>query len=215
MTSITRNSIRSAILLAIFALIGTSLLSFTHDQTRDKILSNERNAILYSLHNIISPDTHDNDLFTDTIIVTDASLLGTPDPITVYRARKQGQPVAAVFSSIAPDGYNGVIKLLVGIDYSGVVTGVRVVTHRETPGLGDAIESERSNWILGFAGKSLNKPAVDKWKVKKDSGIFDQFTGATITPRAIVKAVKNTLLYYQAHQQEIFAVKPTMTEQKP
>ena len=213
MTNITSNSIRSGILLALFALIGTGLLSFTHDATRDRIASNERDGLLNNLHKIIDPDTHDNDLFTDTITVTDAILLGTPDPVTVYRARKQGQAIAAVFSSIAPNGYNGTIKLLIGINHSGVLAGVRVVTHKETPGLGDAIESQRSDWILGFTGKSLSKPTPDNWKVKKDGGVFDQFTGATITPRAIVKAIKNTLLYYQTHQQDVFAASPNTAGQ--
>ena len=205
MTALTNNSIRSGILLALFALIGTALLSFTHETTRDQIVANERNELLKSLHKIINPNMHDNDLYTDVITVTDKKLLGTNDPVTVYRARMQGKNIAAVFSSIAPNGYNGTIKLLVGVSRHGTLTGVRVVSHKETPGLGDAIEAERSSWILGFNQKSLITPDTKNWKVKKDGGDFDQFTGATITPRAIVKAVKNTLLYYKAHQQELFA----------
>jgi len=213
MTNITNNSIRSGILLALFALIGTGLLSFAFESTRDRIAANERDALLHSLHTIVDPLSHDNDLFTDTIMVTDANLLGTSSPVTVYRARKQGRAVAAVFSSIAPNGYNGAIKLLIGINFNGVLTGVRVVIHKETPGLGDAIESERSDWILDFASKSLANPSPENWKVKKDGGVFDQFTGATITPRAIVKAVKNTLLYYQTHQQDVFAISSTLMDQ--
>jgi len=206
MTNVTSNSIRSGILLGLFALVGTGLLSITFEATRDRISANERDALLSGLHKIVEPGTHDNDLFTDTIEVSDEQLLGSDTPVTVYRARKQGQPVAAVFSSVAPDGYNGVIKLLVGVSFDGTLTGVRVVTHKETPGLGDAIEAERTDWVLGFKGKSLVTPSIDKWKVKKDGGVFDQFTGATITPRAIVKAVRNTLLYYKAHQQVVFVI---------
>ncbi|NOY65802.1 MAG: electron transport complex subunit RsxG [Gammaproteobacteria bacterium] len=211
MKNLSKNSIRSGILLAFFALIGTGLLSFTHEMTRDKIIAVEREALQKSLHKIINPDMHDNELYTDTITVTDRALLGSKEPVTVYRARMQGKNVAVVFSSIAPDGYNGTIKLLVGILKNGTLSGVRIVTHRETPGLGDAIEAERSDWILGFNEKSLTKPDISKWKVKKDGGAFDQFTGATITPRAIVKAVKNTLLYYQTHQQEVFTATTVQT----
>jgi len=205
MATLTNNSIRSGILLALFALIGTALLSFTHDSTRDRIASNERDALLKNLHKIINPNMHDNDLYTDNITVTNEKLLGTSDPVTVYRARMRGKNIAAVFSSIAPNGYSGTIKLLVGISRNGTLTGVRVVSHKETPGLGDAIEVERSNWILSFDQKSLINPDIKNWRVKKDGGDFDQFTGATITPRAIVKAVKNTLVYYKNHQQEVFA----------
>jgi electron transport complex protein RnfG len=113
--------------------------------------------------------------------------------------------VAAVLASIAPDGYAGTIKLLVGINYDGSIAGVRVVSHKETPGLGDAIEAERSDWILGFNGHSLREPGEERWKVKKDGGIFDQFSGATITPRAIVAAVHNTLSYYQNNREALFA----------
>jgi len=119
-----------------------------------------------------------------------------------------GWPVAAVFAPVAPDGYNGNIRLLVAVRLDGTLAGVRVLAHRETPGLGDNIEAERSDWILGFSGKSLQDPKADSWKVQRDGGVFDQFTGATITPRAVVKAVKNTLLYYQEHGQKLFEQHP-------
>ena len=205
MKSTRENMIRAAILLSLFAFIGTAVLSFTHETTKDRIAQNERDALLRSLHNIIKPDMHDNDIFNDTIQVSDSELLGTDEPIEVYIARKDGKPVSAVFASIAPNGYNGRIKLLVGVDLDVKLTGVRVISHIETPGLGDAIEEQRSDWILGFTEKSLLNPAENQWKVKKDGGYFDQFTGATITPRAIVKAVRNTLLYFRTHKQTLFA----------
>ncbi len=207
MTTIRKNMIRSALLLSLFALVGTGLLSLTYEATHERIAQNERDELIRNLHKIISPDKHDNDIFHDTIEIQHPYLLGTEKPVTVYRARKNGVPVTAVFSSIAPNGYNGTIKLLIGIDTKGQLTGVRVIAHRETPGLGDAIEAERSDWILGFKGKSLLKPAEKDWKVKKDGGFFDQFTGATITPRAIVKAVKNTLLYYKLNKHLIYSTK--------
>jgi len=207
MSELSNNTIRSGILLALFALVGTSLLSYTNEVTRERIIDNERNALLKSLHSVVPADSHDNDIYHDTISVIDASLAVKNEPVTIYRATKNGQPVTAVFSSIAPDGYNGKIKLLVAVNVSGELSGVRVISHRETPGLGDAIDAERSNWIFWFNGKSLQQPAEKDWRVKKDGGIIDQFTGATVTPRAVVKAIKNTLIYYRNHKQAVF--KPT------
>jgi electron transport complex protein RnfG len=193
-----------ALILGLFAVAGTGLVALTHDGTAERIAENERQSLLRSLHQIISPDAHDNDIYNDTIAVIDP-LLGTNQPVMVYRARLGKLPVAAVLASIAPDGYAGTIKLLVGINYDGSIAGVRVVSHKETPGLGDAIEAERSDWILGFNGHSLREPGEERWKVKKDGGIFDQFSGATITPRAIVAAVRNTLRYYQNNREALFA----------
>jgi electron transport complex protein RnfG len=132
-------------------------------------------------------------------------MLGTDEAVTVYRARREGKPIALVMAPVAPDGYSGAIKLLIGIGYDGTLTGVRVSAHHETPGLGDAIDEERSDWIFGFDGKSLDNPPLDRWRVKRDGGAFDQLTGATITPRAIVKAVKKSLLYYREHRADLFA----------
>ena len=207
--SLVRNMIISALLLGIFAVLGTAIVSFTYDVTADTIAGNERDYLLKNLHVIISPSQHDNDLYTDTIQVTDADLLGSKQPVTVYRARREGRPVAAVLTPIAPDGYGGGIRLLVGIYADGSLAGVRVLKHQETPGLGDRIEADRSDWILGFTGKTLDNPGPEGWAVKKDGGQFDQFTGATITPRAVVKAVHKALLYFQAHREQLFAPQET------
>ena len=200
-----RNMVIGAMILGLFSVVGTGLVALTYEGTIDRIAENERQALLRSLHQIISPDEHDNDVYADLITVHDKGLLGSKNGVNIYRARQGGLPVAAVINSSAPDGYNGTIKLLVGIYYDGTLAGVRVINHRETPGLGDGIEAERSDWILGFNGRSLIKPDSDGWKVKKDGGQFDQFTGATITPRAVVKAVYNTLRYYQLHREAIFS----------
>lgn len=199
-----RNMSFSALILGLFAVIGTALVGLTYEGTKDRIAANERAALLRSLHAIVQPERHDNDIFTDVIQVTDPELLGSREPASVFRARKQGDPVAAVLSVVAPDGYGGPIKLLVGINYDGTLAGVRVVNHHETPGLGDGIEETRSNWILGFAGKSLGNPPKDKWQVKRDGGVFDQFTGATITPRAVVNAVRKALIYFASHRDALF-----------
>ena len=197
-------------LLAIFAVAGTGLVAFTHQATADRIAANERNALLSSLHQMIPPDTIDNDIVNDTTVVSDHEHLGS-DETLVYLGRKQGEPVAAVFTSVVPDGYSGPIKLLVAVKEDGSLGGVRVVSHKETPGLGDKIEVEKDDWIFSFDGKSLGDPAIDKWKVKRDGGVFDQFTGATITPRSIVKAVKKTLIFYRDHGDRLFAEQPEAT----
>ena len=181
------------------------MLALTYSGTRERIAQNERAFTLRSLNEIVDIRRYDNDLFTDVVLVTDRDYLGSKEPVPVYRARKHGQAVAAIIASRAPDGYNGTIKLLVGINLDGSLTGVRITSHRETPGLGDGIELERSNWVLDFDGHGLGQPQIEGWQVRRDGGDFDQFTGATITPRAVVKAVKNTLLYFEAHKGDLFS----------
>jgi electron transport complex protein RnfG len=194
----------SGFLLALFAAVGTAGVAFVHDNALPHINAAQKTQLLGTLHQFIPPETHDNDMFSDTIEVHDSELLGTSDAITVYRARKNDEPVAVVLTTVAPDGYSGDINLLIGILYDGTIAGVRVISHHETPGLGDRIEASRSSWIDSFTGRSLQNPAEEQWHVKKDGGQFDQFTGATITPRAVVKAVANTLRYYQKHRDELF-----------
>ena len=198
----------SAGFLLVFAVIGSGLVAFTFDSTEERIAENQRRALLKSLNQLVPSDRYDNDIFSDTLLVHDPELLGTEEPVTVYRARKDGWPVAAVLAPVAPDGYNGNIRLLVAINLDGTLAGVRVIQHRETPGLGDGIETDRSDWILGFNGKSLSNPAKKGWRVKRDGGQFDQFTGATITPRAVVKAVHKALLYFKLRRQRLFERAP-------
>ncbi len=205
-----RQIIITTIILLLFAMMGTLMVAYTFEQTRDQIAANERATLLRKLHRLIAPEQHDNVLLEDAVSVRDEALLGSDEPVMVYRARKNGEPVALVIAAIAPDGYSGSIKLLVGINVDGTLSGVRVVTHRETPGLGDAIDEIRSDWIHVFDGKSLQAPDLSRWSVKKDGGDFDQLTGATITPRAVVKAARNALLYYRDHQEALFA--PTASD---
>ena len=195
--------VAAAVLLALFGVVGTGLVAFTYEMTKDQIAENERLALLRSLQALVPAESVNNDMPNDTIVVDDKEMLGT-HVTTVYRGRKDGDPVAAVFTSIAPDGYSGKIKLLVAVRVDGTLGGVRVIAHKETPGLGDKIEIEKDDWIFDFDNKSLGNPAMDKWAVKKEGGIFDQFTGATITPRAIVNAVKRTLIYARDHKEAIY-----------
>jgi len=193
----------SGTLLALFAAAGAGLVAFTYQQTADRIAANEREALLKSLTALVPATSIDNDIITDFITVSDPVLLGG-ESTTVYRGRRQGRPVAVVLTPIDPYGYAGPIRMLVAINHDGTLGGVRVVSHKETPGLGDRIEESRSDWILGFTGKSLGNPPPEKWKVKRDGGIFDQFTGATITPRGIVRTVKNSLLYFKQNREALF-----------
>jgi Na+-translocating ferredoxin:NAD+ oxidoreductase subunit G len=198
----------AAFILGTFAVAGTTLVAFTHVITKERIASNERRTLLESLHALVPEQTVDNDMTSDTLIVSQPELLGS-EKTTVYRGRMQGQPVAVVLTPVDPHGYSGPIKLLVAVRYDGTLGGVRVISHKETPGLGDKIEASRSDWIYSFNGKSLTNPPLDKWKVKRDGGVFDQFTGATITPRSVVKAVKNTLLYVKQNRDALYDRNPT------
>ncbi|MFO7603270.1 MAG: electron transport complex subunit RsxG [Gammaproteobacteria bacterium] len=195
----------SAIVLSVFAIGGTALVAWTFSATEKRIAENERQVLLHQLHALIPADEYDNQLDEDVIQVTAPQQLGSKTPLKIYRARKDQQPVAAIISAVAPDGYNGDINLLVAIRYDGTLAGVRVTRHRETPGLGDAIDERRSDWIHHFTGKSLTYPPARDWKVKRDGGVFDQFTGATVTPRAIVNAVYRALRYFAQHRDRLFA----------
>ena len=196
--------IRSSVLLGFIALLGTALLAGVNDLTHERIIEQEKLRVLQQLNAIVPTALYNNDLLEDVIEVKDEVSFRHPAPVTVYRARMDDQPVAVMMIVTAPDGYNGDRRLLAGIDATGTVLGVRVVSHRETPGLGDPIEVERSDWILGFENKSLHNPQAGGWAVKRDGGQFDQFTGATISPRAVVRTVHNTLLYFNANKQMLF-----------
>jgi electron transport complex protein RnfG len=205
MIAISRRQILlSGLFLWLFAVAGTSLVALTEYSSRDAIVENERQALLRNLYALLPADKLDNDIATDTRELPASTLLGTDGVSTAYRARLAGEPIAIVFNSVAPNGYNGKIHLLVGVFVDGSLAGVRVVKHAETPGLGDAVEVRKSSWIKSFDGKSLSNPEAQGWQVKRDGGQFDQFTGATITPRAVVGAVRNTLLYYQRNADMIF-----------
>ncbi len=194
----------SGAFLWVFAVVGTTFVAVTEDTTRTKIEDNERLVLLRNLNALLPAEEFDNDIVTDTTTVSASALLGTENNTIIYRARLQGKPIAAIINSIAPNGYSGQIHLLVGVYSDGSVAGVRAVKHSETPGLGDAIETQKTDWVFSFNNRSLDSPVPSNWLVKKDGGNFDQFTGATITPRAVVLAVKNTLLYYQQNADSIF-----------
>lgn len=196
---------RNAVILGLFAIGTAAILALTHQATRDQVRCNQRQALVTSLNQVMPEQRHDNDLLADRITVM-SPLLG-PDRHHVYRARRNGgEPTGLVLEATAPDGYGGKIDLIVGVDTAGQVVGVRVVPpHNETPGLGDKIERRKSDWILTFNGTSLSQPDDSDWAVKKDGGQFDSFTGATITPRAVVAAVRVALQYYQQSHSALFS----------
>ena len=199
---------RAALLLTAVATVTVGAVAVVHDLSRPRIEANERAQRVARLAEVLGQTQYDNDLLADAITVRDPDLLGTADALSVHRARLGGQPVAALIETVAPDGYSGSIRLLVAVDVHGRLLGVRVLSHKETPGLGDGIDRRKSDWIDAFAGRSLGDPAPEGWRVRKDGGEFDQFTGATVTPRAVVRAVHNALVYFDAHRDEIFAAAP-------
>ena len=190
--------------LLVFALVGTALLAWTYDLTHDTIARSEENEKLKLIAQIAPPAAYDNDIMKDTAQLAADELLGSREATTVYRGRLKDQPSIAVLQVIAPDGYSGRINLVIAIHSDGRIGGVRVVSHKETPGLGDYIEIAKNNWIAGFNDTSLENRKNSDWKVKKDGGSFDYRAGATITPRAIVKAVHKALQYYAQHRDELF-----------
>lgn len=199
-----RQILLSGLFLWLFAVVGATLVALAEYASSEAIVENERRVLLRNLHALLPKDQLDNDIAADTVRLPPSPLLGTEEESTAYRARLDDEPVAVIFNSIAPDGYNGRIHLLIGVYVDGSLAGVRVVKHAETPGLGDGIEIRKSSWITGFDGKSLQNPAPERWAVKRDGGEFDQLTGATITPRAVVAAVRDTLLYYRLNADMIF-----------
>ncbi len=200
-------SIKSnAILLGAFALATTMLIAGTHLGTKDRIYEQQRAAEQRALLEIVPQTLHNNSMLDDQVQINDpAAMLRLREDGKAYRARQDGAPVAAIIPAIAPDGYSGEIELLIGINTDGTVSGVRVLSHRETPGLGDKVDIKKSDWITGFNGRSLLNPLPEQWKVIKDGGVFDQFTGATITPRAVTLTVFRALQYYQQSAEAIWA----------
>ncbi|MBK1874339.1 electron transport complex subunit RsxG [Marinobacter sp. 1-3A] len=196
---------RSAIGLGIFAVITGGTIAFTQALTNERIKEQAARAEAKALFEIIPESDHNNDLLRDTLVLPASDRLATEGPVTVWVARQDGEPVGMIMPAVAPDGYSGTIKLLVGIDLEGKVLGVRVIAHKETPGLGDRIETRKSDWVKDFEGRSIGNPAPKQWNVKKNGGVFDQFTGATITPRSVVKAVQKSLIYFRQNQQPIQA----------
>ncbi|MEI8604007.1 MAG: electron transport complex protein RnfG [Pseudoalteromonas rhizosphaerae] len=198
-SSMTKNGA----ILALFALLTTGAVGIIHNLTADSIAEQERTQLSLQLQDVLAPNFYDNTLYQDCAIIDDP-LLGNK-PQTVYRARKGGQPVALVMRHVTPKGYSGDISLLTAVFANGDVAGVRVTKHEETPGLGDKVEMKKSLWITSFKDKTVLDDDDTRWAVKKDGGDFDQFTGATITPRAVVGSVKHAVLFSKNNFDAVFS----------
>lgn len=193
----------TALRLMAIAAVGVGMVVLTHHWTADRIETRRQEKVLEQLEAVLPPARYTNNPAADTLQVRDRRL-GTDEALTAYRARRNGVPVAVILTAVAPDGYNGPIRLLVAINRDATVAGVRIIEHDETPGLGDAIEADRSDWIHGFRGRSLGDPPRADWTVRTEGGAFDRITGATITPRAVVRAVARTLAYYEDNRLMLF-----------
>jgi len=204
MKRLTKATLRTAQNLLFFTVIGTTILAFTFNLTHEKIAQSEDAAKLKLINQVVPNTLYDNDLLKDAITLPASAQLGTEHDTVAYRGRLQSQPTVVVLEAIAPDGYAGKIGLIVAINYEGTINGVRVVTHKETPGLGDYIDIAKNKWIGLFAGASHHRYQEDGWKVKKDGGQIDYMAGATITPRAVAKAVHNALHYFEENRDKLF-----------
>jgi len=205
METVLRHSTKSGALLMAFAIVGTALLAATYLATRDIIAESEKQAKLALIGQILPKSLYDNDILKEVRELPPAPELGNKDATPLYIATLQGKPSVAVFEAIAPDGYAGKIKLLVAVKADGELSGVRVVDHHETPGLGDYIMIAKDKWITLFDGLSLAKYSAQEWKVKKDGGKFEHRTGATVTPRAVSRAVFKAAKWAEANRDRLFA----------
>jgi len=200
LSSMTKNG---AILTA-FALITTGTVALTHSLTAERIEEQEKQQLAEQLQQVLDAHHYDNQLYKDCVVITDERLGPRPEQI-IYRAYKDNKPYALVMRHVTPSGYSGDINLLTAVFANGEIAGVRVTKHEETPGLGDKVEVKKSDWITLFKGQSVLSEDDSRWAVKKDGGQFDQFTGATITPRAVVGSVKQAVLFAQAEFDNLFA----------
>jgi electron transport complex protein RnfG len=207
--TLSQSALRNGIVLAIFALISVMLTAATWVLTKDRIQSEKEAALLRAIDDLIPKDEFDNDPYTDCILITDEQWLGSPEPQKAWRLRDSSdRPVGVIISSVAPNGYTGAIEYIAGFRVATEqpqLAGVRVTSHQETPGLGDKIDEKKSDWIYTLNDHDVSTIAEPKWQVKKDGGEFDGFTGATITPRALLKAVTNTTTYFRNNQDMLFS----------
>ncbi|MBM4221378.1 MAG: RnfABCDGE type electron transport complex subunit G [Gammaproteobacteria bacterium] len=193
--------------LVVFAALAGLLLGIARDATRARIADNEERRVLAELSAILPPALYDNEPHRDTLVLE----LPGDEPRQIWRARRAGQPVAVVLSSLAADGYSGQIRLLVALTVEGQILGVRVASHSETPGIGDVIDARKSPWIRSFDGRSLGQPEESRWSLRKDGGDIDAISGATVSSRAVVAATRRAMQYFRLHREQIFAAPSTRT----
>lgn len=198
--------IKSGVTLAAMAAICTLLVAATFQMTAERIEANEQAWLERSLEPALSGVFFEGSVTESKLEIPPPHDLPGNDTAIIYRVFAEDAPVAALFAVTARDGYAGPIRILVGVGIDGIVTGVRIVEHRETPGLGDRIDQSRSDWVYQFDGRSLADPVEARWLLAVDGGEFDQLTGASVTPRAVIKAIRDTLVFFDANRDEIFTV---------
>ncbi len=203
---IFKHAIKTAIALIVFAFIGTAILAYVFNVTRAPIEASEKEARLALFKEILPESTYNNDLLKESVVIAANEALGNRLPTVANVAKFNGKTAGVILEALAHDGYSGDIKLLIAIRADGSISGVRVLAHKETPGLGDYIDIAHGNWIKLFDNKSVHQATEAQWKVKKDGGKFDYMVGATITPRAVVKAVYRALQFYELNKNTLFKV---------
>ncbi|SHF15176.1 electron transport complex protein RnfG [Modicisalibacter ilicicola DSM 19980] len=213
MSPLTHSIARGAVGLGLFAIVTAGVVGLTHSLTFERIVENRLASEYQALEQVVPAALHDNDLVDGAITLPAAEMLGHPEAFTAWQARQDGQISAIILPVTTRQGYSGDISLLAGIAADGTLTGVRVLSHRETPGLGDKIDVRKSDWIEQFAGLSLGNPPPERWAVKEDGGAFDAFTGATVTPRAVVGAVQRSLEYFAAHRERLLQAPEETTDE--
>jgi electron transport complex protein RnfG len=203
--------LRSGATLAAIATICTTLVAASYHLTVDRIAANDKALLEQSLQPALANTFYDSSVSESRLVLEPPHGLPGSEAAIIYRDYSGDEPVAALFVVTARDGFAGPIRILLGVDINGVVTGVRILHHRETPGFGDKIDERKSDWVHQFETRSLQDPLVGRWRIRGDGGDFDQLTGASVTPRAVIKAMRETLQYFDAHREEIFAAAATPT----
>lgn len=196
--------LKNGVTLAAIAAICTALVATTYHLTKERIAANEQAFLERKLAPVLSGLSYEGSISESKRVVKAPHDLPGREDALIYRVYADNEPVAALFAVTAPDGYAGPIRILLGVDMNGVVTGLRILEHRETPGLGDKIEESKSDWVYQFNGKSLGNPDIEQWSIRRDGGDFDQLSGASVTPRAVIAAIRETLLYFDANRDDIF-----------
>lgn len=204
-----RSGLQTAVTLSVVIAVCVALVTATHLMTADQIAANEKALLERSLAPALAGLSFDGSVSESLLVLQPPHELPGDDPAQIYRVYADGEPAAALIAVTARGGFSGPIRILVGVDISGQVTGVRILDHEETPGLGDKIDPSKSRWVFQFDGRALGDPGVDDWAIRSDGGEFDQITGASVTPRAVIKAIRDTLIYFESHRDTLFATPAT------
>ncbi|MBS1198853.1 MAG: rsxG [Proteobacteria bacterium] len=210
-------AVRTAIILLIFMVIFTAMLSGAYLLTKPALEASALEEKMKLVNEVLPASEYDNTLLTDTVTLPPSPEIGQDQPSTIYRARRGSKPVALVLEAVAPDGYAGKIRLIIAIRADGRIAGVRAIAHKETPGLGDYIEPKKDKnkarpWISQFIDMAIAGTAETAWKVKKDGGQLDYYSGATVTPRAVAKAIQKAARFASEQQEKLFADKGATTK---